>query len=59
MPYGLPAVPQSAAADGQPVELGEYPATETTGAAPAVVVGVGFGKVRVELGPPAPEAPAA
>ena len=57
--HGLPATIQSLAADGQPVELGEYPATETTVAAPAAVVGVGFGEVRIEWQAPVAEALAA
>jgi alpha-glucosidase len=47
--HGLPTPLQTASADGQAVAPGSYPATETTVAAPALVVGVGFGQVRIEL----------
>ena len=47
--HGLPTALETVAADGQLLAIGEYPATETTTAAPAVVVGVGFGEVRVAL----------
>jgi len=37
------------------VPLGEYPATETTVVAPAVVVGAGFGEVKIEFAAPVAE----
>jgi alpha-glucosidase len=53
--HGLPAAIAAATADAQAVAPEEYPATETTVAAPAVVVGVGFGEVKIELAPPTAE----
>jgi len=47
--HGLPAAIWAATADGRAVAAGEYPATGATVVAPAVVVGAGFGKVRVAL----------
>jgi alpha-glucosidase len=49
--HGLPAAIQAATADAQAVPLGVYAATETTVAAPAVEVGVGFSYLRVGLVP--------
>ena len=47
--HGLPAAILCVIADGEAVTLAEYPATETTIAAPAVVVGAGFTEVKIEL----------
>ncbi|MVN79186.1 DUF4968 domain-containing protein [Hymenobacter sp. HMF4947] len=47
--HGLPTPLQTAHVDGQSAALGAYPATETTVAAPAVVVGVGFGELKIAL----------
>jgi alpha-glucosidase len=56
--HGLPAAIAAATADAQALPLGEYPATETTIAAPAVVVGVGFEEVRIEFAAQLAEVPA-
>jgi alpha-glucosidase len=47
--HGLPAAIDAATADAQALPLGEYPATETTVAAPAVVVSTGFSELRIGL----------
>jgi alpha-glucosidase len=53
--HGLPAAVAAATADAQPLPLAEYPATETTVAAPAVVVGADFAEVKIELALPVAE----
>jgi alpha-glucosidase len=47
--HGLPAAIEAATADAQALSLGEYPATETTVAAPAVVASVSFSEVKISL----------
>ncbi|RZK40108.1 MAG: DUF5110 domain-containing protein, partial [Hymenobacter sp.] len=47
--HGLPAAPHAATADGQPAPLGTYPATETTVAAPALVVSAGVQELKIAL----------
>jgi alpha-glucosidase len=50
--HGLPGTVQAATADGQPVALGELLAAEATVAAPALVVGAGFGEVKTDFAAP-------
>jgi len=53
--HGLPTPPTAAVVDAEMLAIGEYPATETTVAAPAVVVGVGFSEVKIQLVAPVAE----
>jgi alpha-glucosidase len=54
--HGLPTALEVAAADGQPATLGEYEATETTVAAPALWVSSSFQELKLLLAEPAAEA---
>jgi alpha-glucosidase len=57
--HGLPGAVASSTANGQALPLCEHPATETTGAAPAVVVSVDFAEVKIELAAPIVGVPSA
>jgi len=54
--HGLPTAMEVAAADGQPATLGQYEATETTVAAPALWVSSSFQELKLLLAKPATEA---
>jgi alpha-glucosidase len=56
--HGLPTAIAAATVDAQALPIGEYPATETTVAAPAVLVSVGFEEVKITLASPVGEVPA-
>jgi len=47
--HGLPSAPLTVTADGQPVALGSHEATETTVAAPEVVVSANLHELKIEL----------